>query len=185
METEKVTSTDTILVVDDETGIRQSARGVLADEGYRVVEASDGRGARQLIAKGRDQGPGEGAAHDGGQRDREPPAGGAQGISQVEPGAFDLLQDAACMGQQPLAGFGQRHAASIAFHQRLAQLDFQRADLPAERRLGDPQIGRRPGETAVVGHLHEVLELPEVHCRQLCPFAISDRPAIALTHSRY
>ena len=30
---------DTILVVDDESGIRQSVRGVLADEGYRVLEA--------------------------------------------------------------------------------------------------------------------------------------------------
>lgn len=40
---------DTILVVDDESGIRQSVRGVLADEGYRVLEAEDGRGALRLI----------------------------------------------------------------------------------------------------------------------------------------
>ena len=40
----------TILVVDDEAGIRSSVRGVLADEGYRVLEAEDGRGALQLIA---------------------------------------------------------------------------------------------------------------------------------------
>jgi UDP-3-O-acyl N-acetylglucosamine deacetylase len=40
---------DTILVVDDEPGIRQSVRGVLADEGYRVLEAEDGRGALRLI----------------------------------------------------------------------------------------------------------------------------------------
>ena len=41
---------ETILVVDDEAGIRDSVRGVLADEGYRVLEAEDGRGALQLIA---------------------------------------------------------------------------------------------------------------------------------------
>jgi UDP-3-O-[3-hydroxymyristoyl] N-acetylglucosamine deacetylase len=40
---------ETILVVDDESGIRQSVRGVLADEGYRVLEAEDGRGALRLI----------------------------------------------------------------------------------------------------------------------------------------
>jgi DNA-binding response OmpR family regulator len=41
---------ETILVVDDEAGIRDSVRGVLADEGYRVIEAEDGRGALELIA---------------------------------------------------------------------------------------------------------------------------------------
>ena len=40
----------TILIVDDEAGIRSSVRGVLADEGYRVLEAEDGRNALQLIA---------------------------------------------------------------------------------------------------------------------------------------
>ena len=40
----------TILIVDDEAGIRTSVRGVLADEGYRVLEAEDGRDALDLIA---------------------------------------------------------------------------------------------------------------------------------------
>ena len=42
-------SSETILVVDDEAGIRSSVRGVLADEGYRVLEAEDGLGALQII----------------------------------------------------------------------------------------------------------------------------------------
>jgi len=41
---------ETILVVDDEPGVRESVRGVLTDEGYRVVEAEDGRDALQLMA---------------------------------------------------------------------------------------------------------------------------------------
>jgi UDP-3-O-acyl N-acetylglucosamine deacetylase len=38
----------TVLVVDDEPEIRSSLRGVLSDEGLRVVEASDGRQALDL-----------------------------------------------------------------------------------------------------------------------------------------
>ena len=49
MGSESENNYDTILVVDDEAGIRQSVRGVLADEGYRVLEAEDGRGALRLI----------------------------------------------------------------------------------------------------------------------------------------
>jgi UDP-3-O-acyl N-acetylglucosamine deacetylase len=40
---------DTILVVDDEEEIRNTLRGVLADEGFRVVEAADGRRALELL----------------------------------------------------------------------------------------------------------------------------------------
>jgi UDP-3-O-[3-hydroxymyristoyl] N-acetylglucosamine deacetylase len=49
MGSESESNCETILVVDDEAGIRQSVRGVLADEGYRVLEAEDGRGALRLI----------------------------------------------------------------------------------------------------------------------------------------
>jgi UDP-3-O-acyl N-acetylglucosamine deacetylase len=39
----------TILVVDDESEIRSSLRGVLSDEGFRVLEAADGRRALDLV----------------------------------------------------------------------------------------------------------------------------------------
>jgi UDP-3-O-[3-hydroxymyristoyl] N-acetylglucosamine deacetylase len=42
---------ETILVVDDEEGIRNTLRGVLTDEGYDVVEASDGRRALEVMAR--------------------------------------------------------------------------------------------------------------------------------------
>jgi UDP-3-O-acyl N-acetylglucosamine deacetylase len=41
---------ETILVVDDEENIRQTLRGVLADEGFEVLEAPDGRRALELLA---------------------------------------------------------------------------------------------------------------------------------------
>jgi UDP-3-O-acyl N-acetylglucosamine deacetylase len=40
---------ETILVVDDEEQIRHTLRGVLADEGFDVMEAADGRGALDLL----------------------------------------------------------------------------------------------------------------------------------------
>jgi UDP-3-O-[3-hydroxymyristoyl] N-acetylglucosamine deacetylase len=42
---------ETILVVDDEANIRHTLRGVLADEGYDVVEAQDGRRALELLER--------------------------------------------------------------------------------------------------------------------------------------
>jgi UDP-3-O-[3-hydroxymyristoyl] N-acetylglucosamine deacetylase len=42
---------DTILIVDDEAQIRASVSGVLADEGFRVLEADNGRTALATIAE--------------------------------------------------------------------------------------------------------------------------------------
>ena len=39
----------TVLVVDDEPEIRTSLRGILAEEGLRVLEAEDGRQALDVI----------------------------------------------------------------------------------------------------------------------------------------
>src|ERR1700687_2975556 len=41
----------TVLVVDDEPEIRTSLRGILAEEGLRVVEAQDGRQALDVIQR--------------------------------------------------------------------------------------------------------------------------------------
>src|SRR5690242_7908048 len=41
---------ETILVVDDEENIRHTLRGVLADEGFDVLEAPNGRRALELLA---------------------------------------------------------------------------------------------------------------------------------------
>jgi CheY-like chemotaxis protein len=44
-----VVSTKTIVVVDDEPGFCETIRDVLADEGYAVQTASDGRAALELL----------------------------------------------------------------------------------------------------------------------------------------
>ena len=43
---------DTVLVVEDEDGLRCVIRRLLQDEGYTVLEASDGARALQLLAHG-------------------------------------------------------------------------------------------------------------------------------------
>lgn|GEM_PF-6388150 len=38
-----------ILIAEDEKVLRESVAGLLADEGYEVLQASDGREAHQII----------------------------------------------------------------------------------------------------------------------------------------
>jgi UDP-3-O-[3-hydroxymyristoyl] N-acetylglucosamine deacetylase len=41
----------TVLVVDDEERIRSSLRGILSDEGYRVLDTGDGSGAMEILSR--------------------------------------------------------------------------------------------------------------------------------------
>ena len=42
---------ETVLVVDDEERIRSSLRGILSDEGFRVLDTGDAAGVMDLIAR--------------------------------------------------------------------------------------------------------------------------------------
>ena len=46
---EELTTQKTILVVDDEDGVRESVREVLTDEGYRVIDTADGTRVLKMI----------------------------------------------------------------------------------------------------------------------------------------
>ena len=46
---EDLASQKTILVVDDEDGVRESVREVLTDEGYRVLDTADGTQVLAMI----------------------------------------------------------------------------------------------------------------------------------------
>ncbi len=89
------------------------------------------------------------------------------GLVDLAPRPVDLLQDAARVIEQALAGFGRRGAPPVAQQQVLAQLHLEAADLPADRGLGDPEHAARAAESAKVDHVHEILELLEIHARTL------------------
>lgn len=74
-------------------------------------------------------------------------AGGffAQGAECRDLG-LDLIEPRPHGASQPLAGFGGRHAARGAGQEPYAQPLLQRPHRVAERRLGNPELGRRPGE---------------------------------------
>jgi UDP-3-O-acyl N-acetylglucosamine deacetylase len=50
---EELATQKTILVVDDEDGVRESVREVLSDEGYRVVDTADGARVLEIIKEER------------------------------------------------------------------------------------------------------------------------------------
>ena len=119
---------------------------------------------REALAERRDQRHGQQPAHAGRQADREParPAR-RRSRSQVLARALHLVQDAAAVREQPLAGLGGRGAAAVA---RTAGSGAARpragapgGSAPAARR----SARRRAGEAAELGDAHEVFELLQVH----------------------
>ena len=62
--------------------------------------------------------------------------------------ALDLVQDAAPMFEQQLAGLGGQRATAVTHQQALMQLDLDRPHLAAQRRLRHVQGDRGPGKAA-------------------------------------
>jgi hypothetical protein len=65
--------------------------------------------------------------------------------------------------EERLAGPGEGDRARIAMKEHLPELALQAPDLRADRRLGHRHAGSRARELALLGHRHEVGELPQVH----------------------
>ena len=70
------------------------------------------------------------------QADGHAPGQRAAHPAQVFARALHLVQDAAAVFQQQLAGLGGGDAAAVAHQQVLPQFHFQQAHLAAQRRLG-------------------------------------------------
>ncbi|MNN51104.1 hypothetical protein D3C81_1657220 [compost metagenome] len=79
-------------------------------------------------------------------------------VVQVAHRLAELLDHAARGDQEQLAGLGQLHRGARAVDQGQAEGLLQRADAPAERRLGDEALLRRLGKAAGGGQGDEVFQ---------------------------
>jgi methionyl aminopeptidase len=80
-------------------------------------------------------------------------------------------EDGARVLEETLARWEQRHPARRPGEERGAELVFQRADLPAERRLRDVQALRRAADVSFLRDGNEIADLSETHGRSMGPAA--------------
>ena len=85
-------------------------------------------------------------------------------VQAAGPGGFHLGQRKPCMIEKYLARLRQVYAAGAAHQQRHADLLFEIADLPAERRLRrmQPALGRNR-QAALFGHGNEIAQMSQFH----------------------
>ena len=122
------------------------------EAGVVVMEA--GQQAGQVEARGRDRAD---DAH--GQVPAGQPGQRVRGIAH----RGHRRQGGPGVGQHRSAGLGDPHRAAGAVKENLAEFSFQPADLRAHAGLGDMGLGGGLGEARLVGHRHEVLQLPQLH----------------------
>jgi hypothetical protein len=79
--------------------------------------------------------------------------------------AAPLGRSESCPGvrQKRLASGSRRDQALVTMKEPLPELPFEASDLRADRRLRHGDAGRAPCELPLLGHRHEVGELPQVH----------------------
>jgi hypothetical protein len=77
-------------------------------------------------------------------------------------GRVDLAQDGSDAVEQRLAGKRQLHAVGRAAQQLAAEHLLQRADLPAQRRLGDVEAFGRAAEVELLRHGDERAQVPQL-----------------------
>ena len=111
-------------------------------------------------------------------------------VDQPAAHRVELEDDVPHRAEQHFALFGEDQAARVAMEQRRAEVGFERADLPADRRLAQAQRFAGVGERAGVGGRLENAQLVPVHdvspgpCRLRSPLVRVTRGARAVTRSR-
>jgi hypothetical protein len=120
-------------------------------------------GLRQLLAEGPRQRHRQHLGQAGRQADGDPTGQRTAHPTQFLARPFHLVQDAAAVFEQQLAGLGGRGAAPVAHQQGLAQFHLQQPHLARERGLGHVERDGRAGEAAEFGHAHKVFELLQIH----------------------
>ena len=83
------------------------------------------------------------------------------------PRMLDATEDVLRLAQEDAAGVRQRHVMTAPIEERDANLRFELPDLLAERRLRGVQPGGGAREVQLVGHRHEVPQMPQFHPERL------------------
>ena len=107
-----------------------------------------------------------GEVGDGAQRlggDGHHALGEAGGVVELVLALVELADGARDPGEEHGAEAVELDPPSVTVEERDPELGFEARDRPAEGRLGDVQLGRRPAHVLVVGDGLEVAQLQEIH----------------------
>jgi hypothetical protein len=80
-------------------------------------------------------------------------------------GTPDLAQHGLRAPHERLAHRGEEHATRTPLKQWCAQLAFELADAPRQRRLREPKVTGRRAQTAALGNSDDVAKLGKLHGR--------------------
>jgi len=80
---------------------------------------------------------------------------------------LDATEDVFRLAQEGAAGIGQRHEMTAAIEQRNANRHLELANLLAERGLRGIESVGGTREVQLVGHRHEVPQMPQFHPERL------------------
>lgn len=109
------------------------------------------------------------------QVDGEPPvvaddelsSGTAAGVLHGLNGDVDLCEDFADVIVERSAGVGQLDAHPITVEKTDSEFPLEVANLPAERRLGDPQLLRRTAKIQVLGDGVKITQVAKLHAQRV------------------
>ena len=80
---------------------------------------------------------------------------------------LDATEDVFRLAQEGAAGIGQRHVMTAAIEQGDANRHLELANLLAERGLRGVQAAGGAREVQLLGHRHEVPQMPQFHSERL------------------
>jgi len=120
-------------------------------------------GVRKTLAEALYQRRGEHVRNARRQADDHAAARARVEVAQVLAGALGELEQRARVDEESEARFGGDHAPARAGEQALAKLGLEEADLPAERGLGEVELGSRVRKAARLHDPHQVREMGQVH----------------------
>ncbi len=122
--------------------------------------------ARKVAAKAMKQRFDQNHADRGRQAQIDRPDRSALGRPEASLEPADLLQQRAAMFQQSAPDLGQFRAAAVAPKERRAAFRLELPNVPAQRRLRDPEVTRGKREASQFAHTDKIAQALEIHGSQ-------------------